>query len=229
MASTPPWLERELANGGIEQRERTRMRGEEVPRKRLVCKCGFELQLHVSEAEYERHRRSKAHSTALGRPSSSGRGLSGCFSSCLPSGAPSSTSRRPSLFGASSQVAAVNAEARARAAREMQQVEAAFSEATAAATPEGEALATTADEQERQLQQELHTAKATATAAAETARAVAKAESKAVETMLPAMVKGVTAAAAREQKAESATLALAAESARRCVAGFERLQCGRWA
>jgi len=76
MASTPPWLERELANGGIEQRERTRMRSEEVPRKRLVCKCGFELQLHVSEAEYERHRRSKAHSTALGRPSSSGRGLS---------------------------------------------------------------------------------------------------------------------------------------------------------
>ena len=72
MASTPPWLERELANGGIEQRERTRMRGEEVPRKRLVCKCGFELQLDVSEAEYERHRRSKAH-TALGRPSSSGR------------------------------------------------------------------------------------------------------------------------------------------------------------
>ena len=126
MASTPPWLERELANGGIEQRERTRMRGEEVPRKRLVCKCGFELQLHVSEAEYERHRRSKAH-TALGRPSSSGRGLSGCFSSCLPSGAPSLTSRRPSLFGASSQVAAVNAEARARAARDMQRVEAAFS------------------------------------------------------------------------------------------------------
>ena len=203
------------------------MRGEEVPRKRLVCKCGFELQLHVSQAEYERHTRSKAHTTALGRPSSSGRGLSGCFSSCLPSGAPSSTSRRPSLFGASSQVAAVNAEARARAAREMQQVEAAFSEATAA--PEGEALATTADEQERQLQQELHTAKATATAAAETARAVAKAESKAVEMVLPAMVKGVTAAAAREQKAESATLALAAESARRCVAGFERLQCGRWA
>ena len=39
MASTPPWLERELANGGIEQRERTRMHGEEVPRKRLVCKC----------------------------------------------------------------------------------------------------------------------------------------------------------------------------------------------
>eukprot|EP00312_Isochrysidales_sp_CCMP1244_P031891 CAMPEP_0202803306 /NCGR_PEP_ID=MMETSP1388-20130828/103071_1 /ASSEMBLY_ACC=CAM_ASM_000864 /TAXON_ID=37098 /ORGANISM="Isochrysis sp, Strain CCMP1244" /LENGTH=405 /DNA_ID=CAMNT_0049473297 /DNA_START=110 /DNA_END=1329 /DNA_ORIENTATION=+ len=349
MASTPPWLERELANGGIEQRERTRMRGEEVPRKRLVCKCGFELQLHVSEAEYERHRRSKAHSTALGRPSSSGRGLStgggaraalvgrrvmatyldeygetqwypativqhrprptkyhfvvhydageeilvglpddsvrlmearvshckcarcclagpeglklelviltqsmdiieyaiamdtveypiravhlctsssiaggigrpsssgrglsGCFSSCLPSGAPSLTSRRPSLFGVSSQVAAVNAEARARAARDMQRVEAAFSEATAA--PEGEALATTADEQERQLQQLLHTAKATATAAAETARAVAKAESKAVETMLPAMVKGVTAAAAREQNAESATLALAAEA-----------------
>lgn len=197
------------------------MRGEEVPRKRLVCKCGFELQLHVSEAEYERHRRSKAH-TALGRPSSSGRGLSGCFSSCLPSGAPSSTSRRPSLFGASSQVAAVNAEARARAAREMQRVEAAFSEATAAATAEGEALATAADEQERQLQQKLHTAKASATAAAETARAVAKAESKAVETILPAMVKGVTAAAAREQKAESATLALAAESARRFVAGFER-------
>ena len=221
MASTPPWLERELANGGIEQRERTRMRGEEVPRKRLVCKCGFELQLHVSEAEYERHRRSKAPSTALGRPSSSGRGLSGCFSSCLPSGAPSSTSRRPSLFGASSQVAAVNAEARARAARDMQRVEAAFSEATAA-TAEGEALAIAADEQERQLQQKLHTAKATATAAAETARAVAKAESKAVETMLPAMVKGVTAAAAREQKAESATLALAAESARRFVAGFER-------
>ena len=49
MASTPPWLERELANGGIEQRERTRMRGEEVPRKRLVCKCGFELQLDVSD------------------------------------------------------------------------------------------------------------------------------------------------------------------------------------
>ena len=101
----------------------------------------------------------------------------------------------------------------------------AFSEAVA----KGEALATVADEQERQLQQELHTAKATATAAAETARAVAKAESKAVETILPAMVKGVTAAAAREQKAESATLALAAESARRFVAGFERLQCGRWA
>ena len=218
MASTPPWLERELANGGIEQRERTRMRGEEVPRKRLVCKCGFELQLHVSQAEYERHTRSKAHTTALGRPSSSGRGLSGCFSSCLPSGAPSSTSRRPSLFGASSQVAAVNAEARARAARDMQRVEAAFSEATA----EGEALAIAADEQERQLQQKLHTAKATATAAAETARAVAKAESKAVEMVLPAMVKGVTAAAAREQKAESATLALAAESARRFVAGFER-------
>ena len=222
MASPPPWLERELANGGIEQRERTRMRGEEVPRKRLVCKCGFELQLHVSQAEYERHTRSKAHTTALGRPSSSGRGLSGCFSSCLPSGAPSSTSRRPSLFGASSQVAAVNAEARARAARDMQRVEAAFSEATAAATAEGEALATAADEQERQWQQKLHTAKATATAAAETARAVAKAESKAVGTMLPAMVKGVTAAAAREQKAESATLALAAESARRFVAGFER-------
>jgi len=45
----------------------------------------------------------------------------------------------------------------------MQQVEAAFSEATAAATAEGEALATAADEQERQLQQKLHTAKATAT------------------------------------------------------------------
>ena len=59
MASTPPWLERELANGGIEQRERTRMRGEKLPRKRLVCKCGFELQLHVSQAEYERHTRSK--------------------------------------------------------------------------------------------------------------------------------------------------------------------------
>ena len=216
MASTPPWLERELANGGIEQRERTRMRGEEVPRKRLVCKCGFELQLHVSQAEHERHTRSKAHTTALGRPSSSGRGLSGCFSSCLPSGAPSSTSRRPSLFGASSQVAAVNAEARARAAREMQRVEVAFSEAVA----KGEALATVADEQERQLQQELHTAKATATAAAETARAVTKAESKAVETMLPAMVKGGLAPCAPPTPGRSPA------SRHR---SRQRLQCGRWA
>ena len=42
----------------------------------------------------------------------------------------------------------------------MQRVEAAISEATAAATAEGEALAIAADEQERQLQQKLHTAKA---------------------------------------------------------------------
>ena len=98
----------------------------------------------------------------------------------------------------------------------MQRVEVAFSEAVA----KGEALATVADEQERQLQQELHTAKATATAAAETARAVTKAESKAVETMLPAMVKGGLAPCAPPTPGRSP-----ASSHR----SRQRLQCGRWA